>query len=931
MPASRPAGPSKYRRLEGSEIRPDHGRELLGPADAADTLKVTIIVRRRPDGPAVPDHAYYAATPPSQRRRLPEAEFVQKYGAAEDDLAAVTRFAEAQGLEVLDRNAARRSIVVSGTVAQFNEAFRTTLNNYQHQVSRSPGGTDRRTETFRGYDGFINVPEDLADVIVGVFGLDNRRITKRAGDPPGTGLLTVDEVRTLYDFPTNLAAGQTIAIFSERGYLPSDISSNFSGSPPAVIDVPVDAPNLGIPDQETTQDICIAGAAAPGAEIAVYFTTYDQPGWVDLITRVVHPSPGDPVCSVLSSSFYVSNGDDAATLLAEMIPSSWITAVTQAFEDAAIQGVTVCMPSGDFGSGATVGDGLAHVIYPASDPWVLAVGGTTIGDVSGTAFDEYVWNDSFFFGGITTQTATGGGVSALFPPPSYQSDAGVPVSVNDGHPGRGVPDVAGNASVNSGYPLILGGSPSPFPMNGTSSSTPLWAGLIAVINAALDENVGFVNPVLYALGSSVFRDIVAEPGATDNSLGAPGYPVVPGWDACTGWGSPKGTSLLAGLRSFYGPVIAVNLQDDLAFGTVCGDQGFRTLQVFNVGTKDLMILSINRISGSGDFTLLPAPALPLAVAPGDQIDFTIRYHPTTRGVLENATFRVTSNNPVTPELDLVASGRGGTGALETVITHLGQFGDCCVGSFVGQGLTLHNNGPCRLSIQAISSSSPEFLAPTVTSYPLVVAAGASITVPIRFQPTTFGPKSATITVASDDPAGPKAVPVSGTSPSGQLAVTGSTYFGRVKACCRKERTIAICNVGDCKLHVSSVAFRHDNPHWKLVSNPFPATLHPGSCLSVVLRYTATEKYPRSCNLVITSDDPATPVKILEVIAATIWNDDCCACGEERCNGKERHREPCGSRRCCNERQECDEEWDEPDMDEETTGRPGHPREFQRLG
>jgi hypothetical protein len=609
---------------------------------------------------------------------------------------------------------------------------------------------------------------------------------------------------------------------------------------------------------------------------------------------------------VLSSSFFVSRGDDAATLAAEGIPTTWLTAVTQAFEDAAIQGVTVCIASGDFGSGDAVGDGLAHVQYPASDPWVLAVGGTTIGNVSGTSFDEYAWNDIFSIGGFTAHTATGGGISDLFPPPWYQADADVPPSVNDGHRGRGVPDVAGNASVNSGYPIILGGSPSLFPMNGTSSSTPLWAGLIAVINAALDDNVGFVNPALYALGSSAFRDIVAEPGATDNSLGAPGYPVGPGWDACTGWGSPRGVALLAGLRRFYGPVIAMNLQDDLGFGTVCRDQEFRTLQVFNVGTRDLTILSIGRVSGSSDFSLLPAPALPLAVAPGDQVDFTIKYQPTMRGVPELATFRVTCNDPVTPQVDLVASGMGGTGALETVITALGQFGNCCAGSFADQGLTLHNNGPCRLTIEAISSSSPDFSAPTVSSYPLIVAAGGSVTVPIRFQPATPGPASAAITVTSDDPAGPKVVPVSGNAPAGQLAVTGSTFFGGVRACCHEERTITICNIGDCQLRVTGVAFRHDSPHWKLINNPFPATLKPGSCLSVVVRYHATEKFPRSCDLVITSDDPTTPVKTLEVVAYTIWDECCKSRGDCKCRRTECRRTESASCRHCDEDHDCDE-------------------------
>ena len=136
-------------------------------------------------------------------------------------------------------------------------------------------------------------------------------------------------------------------------------------------------------------------------------------------------------------------------------------------------------------------------------------------------------------------------------------------------------------------------------------------------------------------------------------------------------------------------------------------------------------------------------------------------------------------------------------------------------------------------------------------------------------------------------------------------MTGSAFFGGVKACCRRERTIAICNVGECQLHVSSVAFRHDNPHWKLVNNPFPATLHPGSCLSVVIRYHATEKFPRSCDLVITSDDPTTPVKILEVVGYTVW-DECRCRGEDKCTCKERRCEP---RRCGDERHECDEDCD----------------------
>jgi hypothetical protein len=153
----------------------------------------------------------------------------------------------------------------------------------------------------------------------------------------------------------------------------------------------------------------------------------------------------------------------------------------------------------------------------------------------------------------------------------------------------------------------------------------------------------------------------------------------------------------------------------------------------------------------------------------------------------------------------------------------------------------------------------------------------------------------------------KVLAVSGNAPAGQLAVTGSTFFGGVEACCRKERTIAICNVGECHLHVSNVAFRHDNPHWKLINNPFPATLHPGSCLSVGILYHATEKFPRSCDLVITSDGPTTPVKILEVVAYTVWDKCCRSCGEDKCTCMKRRHDPCEPRKRGDEHHECDED------------------------
>jgi kumamolisin len=187
------------------------------------------------------------------------------------------------------------------------------------------------------------------------------------------------------------------------------------------------------------------------------------------------------------------------------------------------------------------------VQFPGSCPWVLTVGGTTVGNVNGSQFDEYVWNDPDP-GDSSHWGTTGGGVSDFFNLPSYQQNTEVPASINNGRVGRGVPDVAANASLNAGYSDIFIGGVAQLG-NGTSASAPLWAGLIAIINAALGHDVGFVNSYLYSLGSGSFREIIPGTGPADNSNGGvSGYPAGPGWDACTGWGSPNGTALLVGLQ-----------------------------------------------------------------------------------------------------------------------------------------------------------------------------------------------------------------------------------------------------------------------------------------------------------------------------------------------------------------------------------------------
>jgi kumamolisin len=209
-----------------------------------------------------------------------------------------------------------------------------------------------------------------------------------------------------------------------------------------------------------------------------------------------------------------------------------LTSYDQALQDAKALGVTVCVASGDNGSSDGDTDGKAHVDFPASSPNVLACGGTSLQASNGVITSETVWNDGASGG------ATGGGVSETFPLPSYQANANVPVSVNSSQfAGRGVPDVAGDADPNTGYNVVVDGDSGV--VGGTSAVAPLWAGLIARMNQARGSNAGFLNPLIYPLQATAFNDI------TQGNNGA--YSAGPGWDACTGLGSPIGTALLQAL------------------------------------------------------------------------------------------------------------------------------------------------------------------------------------------------------------------------------------------------------------------------------------------------------------------------------------------------------------------------------------------------
>ena len=573
--------PDGYRPLPGSERRPTRGARRVEAADPDEVLTVSVYVRRRPGAPPLTGQEYWRTTPPGHRQFLTREEMAAVHGAAQADLDTVIQFGESHGLTVAETSVARRLVALSGTVGQMNEAFAVDLGRYEAPAAG-----------YRGREGPVYLPGGLADVVVGVFGLDNRPMARRAsnGGPPGASPLTPPQVAQLYNFPTGTAAGQTIGILElGGGYNLTDIDAFFSGlllTTPNINAVSVDGVTnspTGDPygaDGEVVMDIDVAGSVGMGANIAVYFAPLTDQGWADAITKAVLEPAGLPAGwatpSVLSCSWgWTELEADAPTSdTADPWPFEWtqqaITLVSGTYQQAAMMGVTVFNCSFDDGSNQYQDDGNAHVAYPCSDIWVTACGGTLITNVSGSSFTESTWNDDAY----QTGAATGGGISDAIGLPAWQQGI-VPPSVNPGgRVGRGLPDVAGNASYYSGYVFQVDGQ-SGFQENGTSSVAPLYAGLIALINAKLGQPVGYLNPTLYALAqdpayAGVIRDIddgisnaVHWIDANGNTQGPSlGYTSGPGWDACTGLGVLDGASLLGALQDLYAKAVTLSLERD---------------------------------------------------------------------------------------------------------------------------------------------------------------------------------------------------------------------------------------------------------------------------------------------------------------------------------------------------------------------------------
>jgi kumamolisin len=536
--------------LAGSRRAARAGARRLRAVDPHTHIEVTVTLQ----GPKLP-----SADTPS--KTLTPAAFAKDYSVKPADVARVTEVLGRYGLSVDALTQVGRSLHVSGPASAMAAAFHADLGVYE-------GGGQRQ---YRGREGELSIPKELADIVTGVQGLDQRQVAYRKATTRATAAGTAPfgpaDIESHYTFPSGNGSGQTIAVaefgeptgagqFAPPVYFPGDVTAfcaKYDRPAPNANVVPVNLTPLTpsqLPQQgqsvaldeagEVMMDVEIIASLCPKANVLVYFATFDQKGWVDLLDTVVAGAKGLPVTLSVSWGTAEDSTDWSSAALA---------AINERLQIASMHGITVCVASGDDGSSDAMSGKRAHVDFPASSPFVLAVGGTMI-----TGGQEVGWWVSPGRRNGKGSGASGGGVSVKFTRPAWQN-----VEIKSVNPapidGRVVPDVSALAG-NPGYDLILDGQSSP--NGGTSASAPVWASLLARMNAALPaaKQQRFVSPLLYAaaaagrgggtVGAASCTDIITGKNVSLPSPGI-GYTAGPGYDAVTGWGVPKGEALLSAL------------------------------------------------------------------------------------------------------------------------------------------------------------------------------------------------------------------------------------------------------------------------------------------------------------------------------------------------------------------------------------------------
>jgi len=532
--------------LPGSNRPKDPNAVKVGKVDPKERIDVTLDLA----GPALPKPDEYVG------QTLTPEKFAEKFGATKATANTVAKSLKKYGLKVEETLLGSRSMRMSGTIAAMEAAFKPGL-----VMMRSA-----KQGEYRGRVGSLQLPIELKGLVNGVMGLDERQMARRkargsaaAAAAASLAPLSPSDLEARYNFPAGNCAGRQIAIAEfGGGYFAEDVTAfcaKYKRPVPNIQAVAVDAPAytlaqiLALPKQqkenalgdsiEVMMDVEIIAGLCAGADITVYFSTFDQQGWVDVLDKVIAAVP-----VALSISWGLAEDYSGWSPAAR-------TAIDNRLNTARLLGITACLSAGDDGSGDEMTDGRCHVDFPGSSANTLCVGGTMLA-ASGAAVKEVTWWET---PGRRTKNgggSTGGGVSVYFPRPAWQN-----VTVKSLNPksidGRVVPDIAA-LSGEPYYDLIFQGQDAP--NGGTSASAPLWASLIARVTAQLPaaKQQRFLTPLLYQnaangqpVGKGVSRDITVG-NNTSNPQPGKGYKAGKGFDAVSGWGVPNGASLLSALE-----------------------------------------------------------------------------------------------------------------------------------------------------------------------------------------------------------------------------------------------------------------------------------------------------------------------------------------------------------------------------------------------
>jgi subtilase family serine protease len=602
------AAPSGRATLPGSAPAWANSHNFTGGADRTSHVGFRVYLGWQNAGAAAAlAKAVSNPASPSYGQYLTPAQFRRQFAPSQSQVAAVQAWLKAQGFTVDYTPTNNHYVAAEGTVAQAAAAFGTTFGTYKvnGRSVRSPS-TD------------ISIPSSLATIVSGVIGLDGSAVfvttdhvvDKSAPATPGfrnaPPLSTYwAEFTSPYAYPTGFTAvaSPTTAPWTVKGYTPAQIKGAYGisgaydgagqtvaiidayASPTILADVNQWSSNRGLPTMSPSQ---LVQVVPPGVYRRPQNPKQDPQGWwgeETLDVEAVHGmAPAAKIVFVGSPNNYqdldaamnhvvdrrlasiVTNSYGWST---ELLPKGYIKPLEDTLVQAAAEGIGVYFSSGDNGD-ETSNMGYATADWPASSPWVTAVGGTSLGiDKANARVLETGWGTSNYNCDTTTLVATrtgwlygsGGGVSRLFAEPWYQTKAGLSLT------GRGVPDVAALGDPQTGF---LVGQTQTFPdgayydeyrIGGTSLSSPIFAGLMALADQKAGTHYGFANPLFYA-NPGAFYDVLSVKTAVarrnfvnsvdasastvdrlrtfDDYSGSPTQHTGPGWDNVTGLGAPTG-------------------------------------------------------------------------------------------------------------------------------------------------------------------------------------------------------------------------------------------------------------------------------------------------------------------------------------------------------------------------------------------------------